>query len=214
MSEQPNGSPARHPRDTSGWPPPLPAGAGSAPQPTRSSPIPAYAPSLPGQTPGPQDEGPRRQARTGPPPFRYADWAERASATVVDWGLVVALIVWSGPVMDYSSTLDSLLGVTWLGLAGYFAWLNGSKGQSPGKALMGLKVVRDTDGSTLGGPVGLLRGLLLGLTVPLTAGILFVLALLWPTWDAKNRALHDKVTGAIVLGGYPSARFGLSIFRP
>ena len=45
-----------------------------------------------------------------------------------------------------------LIGVVWaFGLAGYLAWLNGSKGQSPGKAVMGLRVVRDVDGTTLGG---------------------------------------------------------------
>jgi uncharacterized RDD family membrane protein YckC len=192
-----------------------------APWATPPSPIPSYRPPAPGQVQGPQDgvgsypaPAPAPFPAPTPPPtpqLRYADWGERVGATLVDWGILLApLMVLNG----LGDAFDDLAALAWLGLAGYLAWLNGSKGQSPGKALMGLKVVRDADGSTLGGPVGLVRAVLLSLMFGLTAGLLWVVALLWPAWDPKKRALHDKMVSASVVAGYPRARVGKGIFLP
>lgn len=207
-------------------------------------PIPSYNPPPQGPVPGPQDhvqgypqpaqQPPAYQQPAQQPPAyqqaqygqvphqqptmapgqRYADWGERAAATLVDMifyflvaGVVSALTGWS-------EATETLGGMVMLGLMGYLAWMNGSKGQTPGKALTGIKVVREADGTTLGGPVGLIRGLMLGLMFAATAGILWVLALVWPMWDPKRQALHDKVVGATVRSGYPKAKFGKEIFRP
>jgi uncharacterized RDD family membrane protein YckC len=186
-----------------------------APWATPPSPIPSYRPPAPGQVHGPQDDmGSYPAPRPAPPPppqLRYADWGERVGATLVDWGLLfVPLMVLSG----FGDFIENLGALAWLGLAGYVAWLNGSKGQSPGKALMGLKVVRDADGSTLGGPVGLVRAVVLAMMFGLTGGVLWILSLLWPAWDRKKQTLHDKVVSASVVAGYPRARVGKGIFLP
>ena len=73
---------------------------------------------------------------------------------------------------------------------------------------------RPADGSTLGGPVGLVRTGVLWLVGPVTGGLFVVLSMLWPLWDRKNRTLHDAIVSASVLGGYPRARFGKDLFRP
>lgn len=173
-------------------------------------PIPTYQPSSPTQA-----EGMQRHAPPPPPAgTRYADWGERVGAGLVDGGILLATLLVVGTLGDISDTLGGLGALAWFGLAGWMAWLNGSKGQSPGKAVMGLKVVRDADRSTLGGPVGLVRSGILWIVGPVTAGLFVVLSVLWPLWDRKNRTLHDAIVSASVLAGYPRAKFGKEIFRP
>ena len=149
-----------------------------------------------------------------PPGSRHADWGERVGAGLVDGGILLGTLIVLGTLTDFSDTLGGLAATAWFGLAGYLAWLNGSKGQSPGKAVMGLRVDRDVDGTTLGGPVGVVRSAILWVLGGVTGGIFFVLAVLWPLWDRKNRALHDLMTSSSVVAGYPRARFGKDIFRP
>lgn len=184
------------------------------------APIPPYAPPPPG-TWTPQDTP---SATSGPPlsqphlhgapqhRLRYAEWGERLTATLLD-GLLIFAGVFVLSFVTFGAA-SGLAGMAWLAGAGYVAWLNGSKGQSPGKAMMGLKLLRDDDGSTLGGPAGLVRAFTLwGLGV-FSLGLLWLVAVLWPLWDRRKQALHDKIFGATVVSGYPRARSGKDIFRP
>ncbi|WP_169448561.1 RDD family protein [Ornithinimicrobium pekingense] len=220
MTWPPQDPGGRSPEGEDRWQPSMTGPTDQPPWSAPPSPIPSYVPPPPGQAHGPQDGAPAYAAPTPPPRpvpgshVRYADWAERVGATLVDWGILLGTLVVVGAVFDLPEALETLGGLAWFGLTGYFAWLNGSKGQSPGKALMGLRVVRSADGSTLGGPVGLVRAVVLFLMFAFTGGLLYVLALLWPAGDRRKQALHDKVVGASVLAGYPRARFGPGIFRP
>lgn len=162
-------------------------------------------------TPEDTAPGPSFAARQQPQ-LRYASWGERVGATLID-AVFVMLVSVLFTFITFG-LLDNLGGLVAVALWGYIAWLNGSKGQSPGKALTGLKLVRDVDGTTLGGPVGLVRTLSLWVIGMFSIGLLWVLALLWPAWDARRQALHDKLFGAVVIAGHPQARFGKDIFRP
>lgn len=162
---------------------------------------------------GPQDTVPG--ASQLPPQggqLRYALWGERVGATLFDALLVLGVTV-IVTIVTFG-LLDDPFGLVGLAAWGWIAWLNGSKGQSPGKALMGLKLVRDADGTTLGGPVGLVRTLVLWVLGAFSIGIFWLLAVLWPAWDEKKQALHDKMFGAVVVAGHPRAKFGKDIFRP
>ncbi|MGD8199082.1 RDD family protein [Ornithinimicrobium sp. W1679] len=196
-----------------------PWSAGPPPIPTWSHPGAGVPETHPGWTAQPHVGHPVQPHQgNGPAPSpagsRYADWAERLGAGLVDSGILLGTLVVLGTLTDFSDTLGGLAAMLWIGFAGYLAWLNGSKGQSPGKAVMGLQVVRDVDGTTLGGPVGLVRSAILWVLGGVTGGLFFVLAVLWPLWDRKNRGLHDLMTSASVVAGYPRARFGKDIFRP
>nr|WP_306239334.1 RDD family protein [Ornithinimicrobium cryptoxanthini] len=127
---------------------------------------------------------------------RLAPWGLRARATVVDWALM-ALPLIAASTASPSGDLDMIGGWVWLLLIFVFAWMNGRHG-SPGKRLFGLRVARAKDGTRLGGWRGLLRGFLLLLTLPATAGLLFVISLLWPLVDRRKQTLHDKAVGAVV----------------
>lgn len=215
-SGAPSGRPAQQPPMTGPTePPPWQA----------ASPIPSYVPPPPGAAqPGPQDgvmphyavqQPVQQQPAPAPAPasnlspqIRYADWGERVAATFVDW--LLAFI----PAMVVMGIDDDLGALVFLAATAWIAWLNGSKGQSPGKALMGLRVVRDSDGSTLGGPVGLLRAFVLFMMFGITGGVLGVVAVLCPFWTQKKQALHDKIVSSSVVAGYPKAKLGKDLFKP
>jgi uncharacterized RDD family membrane protein YckC len=204
--DEPHGTPYDPSRADQRGPVDLPPWAAGA------SPLPPYLPPQQ-QPPGqPQDAVPLQPVT--PTRLRYADWGERVGASLVDYALLVGIVVVLSPVSAIDDDLAGLVGLVWFAAACYLGWLNGSKGQSPGKALMGLKVVRDADGSTLGGPVGVVRSAILVLMGALTGGILLVLAVLWPAWDPRRQALHDKVVSASVVAGHPRARLSKQIFLP
>ena len=119
--------------------------------------------------------------------------------------------------------LDLVLFVVTLGI-GWLIWLLvvGRRGQSPGKQLLNLRVVRE-DGSAAGLGWMLLREIVLKiilfpvlssletLVVPNLGGLialaLFALAALWCVWDKNRQCLWDKVlrTGVVHGGGQGGA---------
>jgi uncharacterized RDD family membrane protein YckC len=84
----------------------------------------------------------------------------------------------------------------------YYGLLNGSeRGQTVGKMALGIRV-RDANG---GGPIGVGRGAGRALVASLPGQIPFVGVLwvlldgLWPLWDPRRQALHDKVVNSVVV---------------
>ncbi|MCK0113225.1 RDD family protein [Ornithinimicrobium sp. F0845] len=145
---------------------------------------------------------------------RYAEWPHRACASLIDGALVLAFSLVGAILGQISFFFSMIFGLAGLVVALYFAYLNGSRGQSPGKALMGLRVVRE-DGTLLGGPMGVLRTLTLGAMGVVTLGFGTLVAVLWPLWDEpKRQALHDKVFGTVVLSGQPRKALGQELFLP
>jgi uncharacterized RDD family membrane protein YckC len=186
-------------------------------------PIPQYDPQARGPVaddPAPWAAGTHRMAapsgspQPAPTAGRYADWGERVAATLTDGVLVLAVVMVGGVLTDLNEAFAGLMALALFATLVSLAWLNGSRGMTPGKALMGLRVVRASDRSLLGGPVGLLRAVLLGLMATVSGGFLAILSLLWPLWGRRRQTLHDKLTNAVVLGGYPRARIGRNLFRP
>jgi uncharacterized RDD family membrane protein YckC len=84
-----------------------------------------------------------------------------------------------------------------IALYGGFFW-GGEKGQTVGKMALKLRVVDEATGGPIGFSRGAIRGLIIGLlfAVCYLPGILDVL---WPLWDPKRQAWHDKVAKSIVI---------------
>lgn len=75
----------------------------------------------------------------------------------------------------------------------YFTYFHGSLGQTPGKKLLGLMVVRQTrDRMTWG--VAFLRW-----AGYLVSAIPFGLGFLWIAMDRKKQGWHDKIAGTLVI---------------
>lgn len=75
----------------------------------------------------------------------------------------------------------------------YYTYFHGSTGQTPGKMMCGLKVIR-VNGEPLGYGKAFLRWV--GYMV---SGFLFCLGFLWAGWDKNKQAWHDKIVGTYVI---------------
>jgi len=109
-------------------------------------------------------------------------------------------ITTSGGLFSGSTILFQVVAL--LVTVAYYGFLNGSeRGQTVGKMALGIRV-RDANG---GGPIGVGRGAGRALVASLPGQIPFVGVLwvlldgLWPLWDPRRQALHDKVVNSVVV---------------
>jgi uncharacterized RDD family membrane protein YckC len=78
--------------------------------------------------------------------------------------------------------------------AAYFTYFHGRTGQSPGNAVMGLRIVdvRDNPGQPIGYGRAFLRWL-----VSLASYIVIFIGYLWMLWDPQKQTWHDKAAGSV-----------------
>ncbi|MDX6649744.1 MAG: hypothetical protein QOJ97_1695 [Solirubrobacteraceae bacterium] len=202
-------------------PPPPPGPAPPAYQPPPSAyqpPAPAYPP--PGQAPyAPppyQPPPPRQRGPNGQPVYKgmeCATWGTRVGAALLDWvfSLVVPLAVGiplaasgvNGLEIAGGVIIVAALTIGWPVYASVTEARTGEHaGQTIGKQLVGIRVVRD-NGEPIGFGFALLRELAVrwGL-FGLLGGLFFFppfLDVLWPIWDEENRTLHDMVVSTHVV---------------
>jgi uncharacterized RDD family membrane protein YckC len=168
------------------------------------------------------------------PPVKSApaSYARRAIAVVIDGGLTLgaAIAVYASglePATSFLSKGDGFLvfiPLNWALIgAAYSTVLHGrGRGQTLGKMIVGIRVI---DAKT-GGGIGLSRAFgrwfataLLWGFFPVSTGLPVLLVggvvdSMWPLFDARRRALHDKVAGSVVCETVParlpssSIRFG------
>lgn len=181
------------------------------------APPPGYQPP-PGYGQAPPTYGDHQQG--GPAAGSYASWWSRVGAYLLDGiiafvviivPLIVGLIITfkdveTDPVTDeitggIAASGVLILVLTSLLLLGFDIWNRGirvgAKGQSLGKRIVGIRVVRADDGQLLGGGGGFLRWLM-----AFVFGIIScvsILDLLWPLWDDRHQTLHDKVVSSIAV---------------
>jgi uncharacterized RDD family membrane protein YckC len=137
----------------------------------------------------------------------YATWLSRVGAYLLDvLILVLPLIVFFAIIFavdpgDTSAAWSALLLAYLASLVLpfiYFTVLHGNeRGQTYGKRAAGIRVVDERTGESIGygrafGRYGIIVvfGLIL---IPL------LLDYLWPLWDRKSQAWHDKVVGSVVV---------------
>ena len=75
------------------------------------------------------------------------------------------------------------------------------KSATPGKLLVGLRVRRWAEAGPLGSGVVARRllGFQVASQVPTFGGIYAIFDVLWPLWDPRRQALHDKIAGTCVV---------------
>lgn len=140
---------------------------------------------------------------TGVSVSTYATWWQRVAATLLD-GLVIfaaaiPAAILAAVLIAINETLGAIVAiilylVVLIAAVYLLSWAQGTTGQTPGKRLMGIQVVRDGSGEFMGGGLGLGRYLLSFInSLPLYLGWL------WPLWDAKNQTLVDKMLGTVVV---------------
>ena len=122
------------------------------------------------------------------PKMRYGGFLRRFSVAIID-GLVIAI-----PTSLLSSGSESSNAISLLLLALYRVYFIGSSGKTPGKGVMGLKVIKEDGSSPIGYGAATMRvigefasSLILGL------GYLLIL------FDDRKQGLHDKIAGTLVV---------------
>jgi uncharacterized RDD family membrane protein YckC len=132
--------------------------------------------------------------RTGP----RASFALRLVALLIDGVILgIASVVLRGVLGLFGSLLTLLLGLA------YYAYFEGSpSGQTVGKRVMGIRVIRFEDGAPLGQNGAIVRALM-----KYVSGIPCALGYLWMLWDPQSQTWHDKVAASVVVpvGDYPVA---------
>ena len=154
------------------------------------------------------------QPATAPGPL--ASWGDRVVATLIDAVAVLAgyIVVWIlaaiiGVISDALGTLVLVLGYLVLSVYSfYLGYLEGETGQSPGKAITGLKVVRSTDGQLIGGGMGIVRKLAHVLDSICLIGYLF------PLFDPMKQTFADKIMTTVVLRDQQKRSFSIDLYRP
>jgi len=161
--------------------PPPPPGYGTPPPP------PGYgAPTEPGF--GGMSSIPAPPGQWAGPPL--AEWPQRVLAGLID-GAIVAV-----PYLILIRMSVGLALLVNLGLTVYLQHMQGTTGQTPGKKVIGLRLLREADGQVLGFPAAIGRYIL----HLIDAAACFV-GYLWPIWDAKRQTFADKIIGSVVIRG-------------
>lgn len=138
----------------------------------------------------------------------YEGLVTRTIAFALDAAVINAVAIAVGVAIGLSLSVlsipDSTEGVL-LGVGGaawvvwsiaYFVGFWSATGQTPGNRLLGIRVCRADDGSTLRPARALLRLIALTLAaIPLLAGFLPIL------FDSRRRGVHDMVAGSVVVAG-------------
>jgi uncharacterized RDD family membrane protein YckC len=209
----PDPPPPSGPQAPAGAPPPPPAG----PQ------APFGGPEGPPSYGGPVPPGGWEQPIAAPPPSGWrgrplAGWGTRLAAYLID-GLIllVPVIILTVVVVAVATNSDTGAWVTAvLGFLVYLAALllyapllmareGPHNGQTWGKQLLDIRVVRDSGESMSFGWAALREIVVKGFAVTLASSIIpfipWFLNYFWPLWDDQNRALHDMVVSTHVVQG-------------
>ncbi|MEV0679975.1 RDD family protein [Actinosynnema sp. NPDC050436] len=153
-----------------------------------------------------------------PPPGGYAEWGSRAVGALIDYlapGVVVGALVGIGTATGDPTLMLLLSGVGYLALLGwliYNSWyLAGTTGQSYGKKIAKIRLIKEDTGQPIGFGNAFVRYLChIVDALPCYAGFFA------PLWEVKKQTWADKILGTVVVnapetgmpgggapGGYP-----------
>lgn len=158
----------------------------------------------------------------GAPQYRYSHWIKRVGATILDAifagvaeipGLIGAVLLASSMTTytyadgTSSSTVTNhglfavgliLVIAGYLFAIGFTIWnqiiRQGRTGQSLGKSVLGITVIREDNGRPLGGWLTFGRALL-----HILDSLACYLGWLWPLWDRKRQTFADKIVSSVVV---------------
>lgn len=150
--------------------------------------------------PGARRPGDRTRHPSG---HSYAGWWQRAGAELLDGLFVTLPLGIAVSLLDIKPRFGSL--IVFVAVFAY-NWVLDSEptGQTWGKRIVGIRVVGDETGELItraqgAARSGVVAALSLASNFVLGLGLLSMLNVLWPLWDPKRQAWHDKAAGSIVV---------------
>ena len=131
---------------------------------------------------------------------QLAGWGSRVGASLLD-GLIVSVVYYVPLLLGVLSGSDAaaalLAAVGLLGGLAFSIWnyvRQGRTGQTIGKGVTGIKVLREQDGQVLGAGLSIGRAF-----THILDAIPCYLGFLWPLWDAKKQTFADKILNTVVV---------------
>jgi uncharacterized RDD family membrane protein YckC len=137
-------------------------------------------------------------------PAPLADWGTRALGAIIDW-LPAAIL---SAVFSRAGFLGF---VAWAASVAYWAYighLDGVIGQSPGKAIMGIRLVNE-QGEQIGSGPGIARKV-----AHIVDFLICGLGFLLPLVDAKRQTIADKLLQTYVVTGAEKKQFAVGLWMP
>lgn len=150
----------------------------------------------------PEPPVPDPQSTGGPSPL--ADWGTRAIGFLVDWAAIVIL----NAIFFRVSFLNFLVGLIGIAYWAYLGHLEGVTGQTPGKAIMGTRLVNE-QGQLIGSGPGIGRKF-----AHIVDSLVCMLGWLLPLIDAKRQTIADKLIQTYVVTGAEKKSFSLDLWMP
>ncbi len=121
--------------------------------------------------------------------YELADVGTRFIALIID-GIIISII--TGALAGIGGTFGGGLGIL-IDLAYYWYFWTRNNGQSPGKMVMNIRVIK-VDGSPLEDADAIIRFIGYIINSPL-----LLLGWIWAIFDADNQGWHDKLAGTYVV---------------
>lgn len=143
---------------------------------------------------------PGQPASPGP----LADWGTRALGFIIDW-VPAALI---SAIFYRIAVFNVLAGLASAAYWGYIGHIEGVTGQTPGKAMMGTRLV-GVNGQLVGSGPGIGRKF-----AHIVDGLICGLGFLLPLVDAKRQTIADKLLDTYVVTGAEKKSFAVDLWMP
>ncbi|GEM_PF-2567458 len=137
-------------------------------------------------------------------PANLAPWGTRAIGFLIDFAPV-----WILEAITFRSTaLLSVMGLLSFAYFIYMGYLDGLTGQTPGKAIMGTRVV-NVQGQVIGTGPGIGRKF-----AHILDSLVCMLGYFLPLVDAKRQTIADKVMSTYVVEGVEKKPFSIDLWMP
>lgn len=137
-------------------------------------------------------------------PANLADWGTRAVGLLIDYAPIFVF-----NAIFFRSTI--IFSISWAVGILYWVWmghLDGVIGQTPGKAIMGTRVV-NAQGELIGSGSGIGRKF-----AHILDALICGLGWLLPIVDAKRQTIADKVMSTYVVSGVEKKSFAIDLWLP
>ncbi len=138
-------------------------------------------------------------------PAALASWGTRALGLLVDYLPILILAV----LTTFSDVLGYLIGlIGFVYFYFYLGYLDGTTGQTPGKRLMGTRVVNQ-QGELIGSGAGIGRKF-----AHIVDSLVCFIGWFLPLFDQKRQTIADKMLSTYVVEGQEKKGFGVDIYMP
>jgi uncharacterized RDD family membrane protein YckC len=139
-----------------------------------------------------------------PPPSsgELADWGQRALGYLVDAAFGIGVVIVGFILAAIIGAVVHGLGILILFvayIASFAYWITqlikqGRTGQTVGKKVVGLKLIYENTGQTVGGGTSVIRAI-----AHFVDSLICYIGWLFPLWDAKRQTIADKIVGTVVV---------------